>query len=183
VQPLARERSAGAECNGRVGSLNHKPVTRDLGSRGPVSGHSQISASGHSEISVSGHPQISPGLMFGPPFLAPVRAPLPPAPPDTLVSDWMRIGATCEREWGGDTHTRGPRPRPTQEGGAGAGGGAAGAGAIAEAGAGGRGPFLLGGPREEPLGHPREEPSNGAASSNYLLLRTGQATNFPTNLM
>ena len=174
MQPLARERSAGAECNGRVGSLNHKPVTRDLGFRGPVSGHSQSEC-------------LSPGLMFGPPFLAPVRAPLPPAslppaPRDTLVSDWMRIGATCEREWGGDTHTRGPRPTPTQEGGAGGGGGAA-AGAIAEAGAGGRGPFLLGGPREEPLGCPREEPPNGAASSNYLLPRTGQATNFPTNLM
>ena len=175
MQPLVRERSAGAECNGRVGSLNHKPVTRDLGFRGPVSGHSQSEC-------------LSPGLMFGPPFLAPVRAPLPPAslppaPRDTLVSDWMRIGATCEREWGGDTHTRGPRPTPTQEGGAGGGGGAAAAGAIAEAGAGGRGPFLLGGPREEPLGCPREEPPNGAASSNYLLPRTGQATNFPTNLM
>ena len=183
MQPLARERSAGAECNG-PGSLNPKPVTRDLGSRGPVSGHSQISVSGHSQISVSGHPQISPRPMFEPPFLAPVRAPLlpaplppaplPPAPRDTLVSDWMRIGASCEREWGGDTHRRGPRPTPTQEGGAGRGGTAAGAGARAEAGAGARGPFL---------GGPREEPPNGAASSNYLLPRAGQATNLPTNLM
>jgi hypothetical protein len=98
VQLLARERSAGAECNGHVGSLTPKRVPRDLRSRGPEPS------------------QLSPRLMFEPPFLAPVRAPpttpspppLPPAPRDTLVSDWMRTGATCEREWGRGAGGRGP---------------------------------------------------------------------------